>query len=151
MNHPAAADSMASPTLPQPDHGSSRATLTLGALGVVFGDIGTSPLYALQATLDPRYSLTTTITDLYGICITDLYAPACESRGNASTVSLGLFRNFVSSLFQSISEMSEIVKMETGSRASFVEQRQRPISFCISACIINHQVKGERNQCDQIG
>ena len=33
------------------------AALTLGALGVVFGDIGTSPLYALQATLDPRYHL----------------------------------------------------------------------------------------------
>ena len=41
--------------------------LTLGALGVVFGDIGTSPLYALQATLDPRYHLRTNVTDLYGI------------------------------------------------------------------------------------
>jgi KUP system potassium uptake protein len=41
--------------------------LTLGALGVVFGDIGTSPLYALQATLDPRYHLGTNVTDLYGI------------------------------------------------------------------------------------
>src|SRR6185503_6509885 len=37
------------------------------ALGVVFGDIGTSPLYALQATLDPRYHLHTVVTDLYGI------------------------------------------------------------------------------------
>ena len=44
-----------------------RAALTLGALGVVFGDIGTSPLYALQATLDPRYRLATDVTDLYGI------------------------------------------------------------------------------------
>ena len=41
--------------------------LTLGALGVVFGDIGTSPLYALQATLDPRYHLGANVTDLYGI------------------------------------------------------------------------------------
>ncbi len=41
--------------------------LTLGALGVVFGDIGTSPLYALQATLDPRYHLRAAVTDLYGI------------------------------------------------------------------------------------
>ena len=48
-------------------HSASRAALTLGAVGVVFGDIGTSPLYALQATLDPRYHLSETITDLYGI------------------------------------------------------------------------------------
>ena len=41
--------------------------LALGAIGVVFGDIGTSPLYALQATLDPRYHLGVNITDLYGI------------------------------------------------------------------------------------
>ncbi|HEY7806854.1 MAG TPA: potassium transporter Kup [Croceibacterium sp.] len=46
---------------------SGRAALTLGALGVVFGDIGTSPLYAVQATLDPRYHLGTNVTDLYGI------------------------------------------------------------------------------------
>ena len=30
--------------------GRSLAALTVGALGVVYGDIGTSPLYALQAT-----------------------------------------------------------------------------------------------------
>ncbi|THD34868.1 MAG: potassium transporter Kup [Sphingomonas sp.] len=41
--------------------------LTVGAIGVVFGDIGTSPLYALQATLDPRYHLGINVTDLYGI------------------------------------------------------------------------------------
>src|SRR5438067_162760 len=41
--------------------------LMLGAIGVVFGDIGTSPLYALQATLDPRYHLRTNVVDLYGI------------------------------------------------------------------------------------
>jgi KUP system potassium uptake protein len=37
-----------------PEHKPKRAgqlTLTLGALGVVFGDIGTSPLYALKATV----------------------------------------------------------------------------------------------------
>jgi len=44
-----------------------QSALTLGALGVVFGDIGTSPLYALQATLDPRYHLKVDVTDLYGI------------------------------------------------------------------------------------
>jgi KUP system potassium uptake protein len=101
MDHPAAADSMASPTLPQPDHGSSRATLTLGALGVVFGDIGTSPLYALQATLDPRYSLTTTITDLYGIISLIFWAfvfvvtvkyvfivMRCDNRGEGGSLAL---------------------------------------------------------------
>src|SRR3982750_1735834 len=46
---------------------SSLSALTVGAVGVVFGDIGTSPLYALQATLDPRYRLAVDVTDLYGI------------------------------------------------------------------------------------
>ncbi|WP_298194445.1 potassium transporter Kup [Novosphingobium sp.] len=66
MTDPAPAALAASPD-PSLTHGGSRGALTLGALGVVFGDIGTSPLYALQATLDPRYHLSTTITDLYGI------------------------------------------------------------------------------------
>jgi KUP system potassium uptake protein len=50
-------------------HGPKEAlsTLMIGAIGVVYGDIGTSPLYALQATLDPRYHLRTNIIDLYGI------------------------------------------------------------------------------------
>ncbi len=53
--------------VPVAHHPSGQAALTLGALGVVFGDIGTSPLYALQATLDPRYHLGIDVTDLYGI------------------------------------------------------------------------------------
>ena len=50
-------------------HGPKEALpkLMLGAIGVVYGDIGTSPLYALQATLDPRYHLRTNVIDLYGI------------------------------------------------------------------------------------
>ena len=50
-------------------HGPKEALpkLMVGAIGVVYGDIGTSPLYALQATLDPRYHLRTNVTDLYGI------------------------------------------------------------------------------------
>ncbi|MGR9856861.1 KUP/HAK/KT family potassium transporter, partial [Escherichia coli] len=32
-----------------PDKKSSVAALTLAAVGIVYGDIGTSPLYALQA------------------------------------------------------------------------------------------------------
>jgi KUP system potassium uptake protein len=35
----------------------SRATLTLAALGVVYGDIGTSPLYALKETLNPVHGI----------------------------------------------------------------------------------------------
>lgn len=40
--------------LPQPEnhnHG-SLAALTLGAIGVVYGDIGTSPLYAFREALN---------------------------------------------------------------------------------------------------
>lgn len=36
---------------------SSRATLTLAALGIVFGDIGTSPLYALRETFSPGHGI----------------------------------------------------------------------------------------------
>ena len=42
------------PERPAPVHGGAsdrRAALTLGALGVVFGDIGTSPIYALRETV----------------------------------------------------------------------------------------------------
>ena len=38
--------------------------LTLGALGVVFGDIGTSPIYALRQSLDTSG---TTVYDIYGV------------------------------------------------------------------------------------
>ena len=50
-------------------HGPDQALpkLMIGAIGVVYGDIGTSPLYALQATLDPRYHLGVNVTDLYGL------------------------------------------------------------------------------------
>jgi KUP system potassium uptake protein len=34
-------------------HGTPQAALALGALGVVFGDIGTSPLYAVQTVFSP--------------------------------------------------------------------------------------------------
>src|SRR3954449_9472467 len=36
--------------MPRAHHGGAAVLLAAGALGVVFGDIGTSPLYALQAT-----------------------------------------------------------------------------------------------------
>ena len=44
-------------------HGSLGA-LTLGALGVVFGDIGTSPIYALRESL---HTAGTEVYDIYGV------------------------------------------------------------------------------------
>jgi KUP system potassium uptake protein len=44
------------------------ATLTLGALGVVFGDIGTSPLYALQTVFTAdHHAVHATAGDVYGV------------------------------------------------------------------------------------
>jgi len=44
------------------------AALTLGALGVVFGDIGTSPLYALQTVFTAdHHAVHTTPGDVYGV------------------------------------------------------------------------------------
>ena len=47
-----ASDSTSPPTVtdaaPTHDHSQVSAALIVGALGVVFGDIGTSPLYALR-------------------------------------------------------------------------------------------------------
>ncbi|HEX4689468.1 MAG TPA: potassium transporter Kup [Solirubrobacteraceae bacterium] len=44
------------------------AALTLGALGVVFGDIGTSPLYALQAVFSAdNHAVKPTQVDIYGV------------------------------------------------------------------------------------
>src|SRR6202165_4122486 len=41
--------------------------LALGALGVVFGDIGTSPLYALQAAFSPENHLRVSQANVLGI------------------------------------------------------------------------------------
>jgi KUP system potassium uptake protein len=47
---------------------SSTAALTLGALGVVFGDIGTSPLYALQTVFTAdHHAVHATSGDVYGV------------------------------------------------------------------------------------
>jgi len=44
------------------------ALLTLGALGVVFGDIGTSPLYALQTVFSADgHAVKATSDDVYGV------------------------------------------------------------------------------------
>ncbi|MCC2636775.1 MAG: kup [Moraxellaceae bacterium] len=46
---------------------SSTAALTLGALGVVFGDIGTSPLYALKECFNPERGIPLTHDNVLGI------------------------------------------------------------------------------------
>jgi KUP system potassium uptake protein len=44
--------------LNRPSHrGTPRSALTLAALGVVFGDIGTSPLYAVKETFSPAHGI----------------------------------------------------------------------------------------------
>jgi KUP system potassium uptake protein len=47
--------------------GKRLAVLTLAALGVVYGDIGTSPLYALKECFKPEYGLTPTPENVYGV------------------------------------------------------------------------------------
>jgi KUP system potassium uptake protein len=44
----------------------SRAALTLLALGVVYGDIGTSPLYAVKETFAPGHGIALTIANILG-------------------------------------------------------------------------------------
>jgi KUP system potassium uptake protein len=41
--------------------------LAFGAIGVVFGDIGTSPLYALKACFDPDHGIPMTPESIYGV------------------------------------------------------------------------------------
>jgi KUP system potassium uptake protein len=56
------------PTSPIPTHHSaSHAALVLGALGVVFGDIGTSPLYTLKECLLAAGGAAASTDDLFGI------------------------------------------------------------------------------------
>lgn len=46
---------------------SSVAALTLGALGIVFGDIGTSPLYALRECFGHEYGLELSANNILGV------------------------------------------------------------------------------------
>jgi KUP system potassium uptake protein len=41
--------------------------LSFTALGVVYGDIGTSPLYAIKECFKPLYGLTVTSANVYGV------------------------------------------------------------------------------------
>jgi KUP system potassium uptake protein len=56
------------PTLPQtPPHEGFKAGLMLAALGVVYGDIGTSPLYALKECFNPEHHVALTPDAVLGI------------------------------------------------------------------------------------
>jgi KUP system potassium uptake protein len=47
--------------------GPRLAILSLTALGVVYGDIGTSPLYAVKECFKPEYGLTLNATNIFGV------------------------------------------------------------------------------------
>jgi len=49
------------------DHGTGWAALALGALGVVYGDIGTSPLYAMKEAFTGPHGLPATAENVYGV------------------------------------------------------------------------------------
>ena len=48
-------------------HGASKATLAVGAIGVVFGDIGTSPLYAFRETFSESSNLAIDRMHVFGV------------------------------------------------------------------------------------
>ncbi|MHB1298005.1 MAG: potassium transporter Kup [Gemmatimonadaceae bacterium] len=54
--------------------GKRLAVLTLTALGVVYGDIGTSPLYAMRESFSPEYGLAPSPANVYGILSLILWA-----------------------------------------------------------------------------
>jgi len=54
-------------TLTSENKKSSLVGLTLAAVGIVYGDIGTSPLYTLKTVFDPAHGLALTQTNLLGI------------------------------------------------------------------------------------
>src|SRR5688500_16655120 len=58
------------PHRPRPEAhptGKRLRVLALTALGVVYGDIGTSPLYAIKETFKPTYGLAATPVNVYGV------------------------------------------------------------------------------------
>src|SRR5688572_12580149 len=59
--------STAAPAVPTHTMRQATATLVVGAIGVVFGDIGTSPMYALKEAFGPRYGLPLTPDNVLGV------------------------------------------------------------------------------------
>ncbi len=52
---------------PHPEHASGLGLLTLGAIGVVYGDIGTSPLYALRECFHAVHGVAPTPENVLGV------------------------------------------------------------------------------------
>ena len=52
---------------PEGEHKKSLGVMMLAAIGVVFGDIGTSPLYALKECFDPHHGIAYTPEALFGV------------------------------------------------------------------------------------
>src|SRR6516165_779799 len=57
----------ASPTRHRHEYPANLMVLSLGALGVVFGDIGTSPLYTLKECMMAAGGTKASVDDLFGI------------------------------------------------------------------------------------
>ena len=57
------------PAMPPPTAPSLRAGVVVGALGVVFGDIGTSPIYTVQTLFNPGdpHPVPITVDNVYGV------------------------------------------------------------------------------------
>ena len=55
-------------TAAKPTRTLARTAVTVAALGVVFGDIGTSPIYTLQTAFNPGdpHPIHTSLTSVYG-------------------------------------------------------------------------------------
>ncbi|MGN6112461.1 MAG: KUP/HAK/KT family potassium transporter, partial [Luteimonas sp.] len=65
-------DTSASPhtpasSVPQDAHRSRLGALMLGAIGIVYGDIGTSPLYTIKEAFAPHYGLSVDPASVFGI------------------------------------------------------------------------------------
>ncbi len=55
------------PTPARPQHSAALLPTALGAIGVVFGDIGTSPLYTLQVATDAQPGIPLDRADVFGV------------------------------------------------------------------------------------
>lgn len=65
--HPGRADTSVNDTTEHPARGTRSPLLVLGALGVVFGDIGTSPLYAFRETFESQ-NIAVDESNVIGVC-----------------------------------------------------------------------------------
>ena len=52
---------------PSKPTGRYLALLSFGALGIVYGDIGTSPIYAIRESLNPEHQVAATAANVMGI------------------------------------------------------------------------------------